>query len=149
MGVPQAGRSTPQDHVRGLQIAVDDASLVRRFERVGDLLRDRERLLNWHRAALQPLGERLPFDQFHHEKMAVARFLHPVERRDMLMIQRGEDLRFTFEPGDAIVIERQCFWQDLHRDFAAELRIARAVDFAHAASPEWRHNFIRSETSPV
>jgi hypothetical protein len=35
-----------QSDVRGLQIAMDDPLLVRRLERVGDLPRDRERLVD-------------------------------------------------------------------------------------------------------
>jgi hypothetical protein len=33
--------------VRRLEIAMDDALLVRRFERVGDLSCDRQRLVEW------------------------------------------------------------------------------------------------------
>ena len=46
---------------------MDDALLVRGFERVGDLPRDRERLVCRHRLAGNALGERLALDQLHHE----------------------------------------------------------------------------------
>ena len=41
--------------VRGLEIAVDDPLFVRRFERLGDLFRDRQRLVQRNRAARDPL----------------------------------------------------------------------------------------------
>ena len=39
--------------VGGLQIAMDDALLVRGLERLGDLLRDRQCLVDWNRALSQ------------------------------------------------------------------------------------------------
>ena len=45
------GAVRPDLDVRGLQIAMDDALLVRRFERLGDLLRDGQRLVERNRAA--------------------------------------------------------------------------------------------------
>jgi hypothetical protein len=41
--------------VRGLQIAVNDSLFVRRFERLRDLLRDRQRLVERDRALRDPL----------------------------------------------------------------------------------------------
>ena len=41
----------PHLDVGGLQVAVDDPLLVRGFERIGDLLRDRQRLVERHGAA--------------------------------------------------------------------------------------------------
>ena len=58
-------------HVRGLQIAMDDALLVRGFERVGDLPRDRQRLIA---VAAGPRamhgGEVCTLDQLHHQRRA-------------------------------------------------------------------------------
>ena len=56
--------------VRRLQIAVDDAFLVRRLERLGDLPRDRAAP---RRAAIGPrcecrAGQRLALDQLEHER---------------------------------------------------------------------------------
>ena len=45
--------------VRGLEVAMDDAALVRRVERVGDLPRDRERLGDRQRPARDRSGERV------------------------------------------------------------------------------------------
>ena len=53
--------------VRRFQIAVDDALLVGRFERLRDLARDRERLLNRQRTQGQTLGERRAFHELEHE----------------------------------------------------------------------------------
>ena len=59
---------SPHLDVRGLQIAMDDPLLVRRFERLGDLLRDRQRFVERHRALRDPIGERRTLDQLQHQR---------------------------------------------------------------------------------
>ena len=51
--------------VGGLQIAMDDALLVRRFERLGDLLRDGQRLIDGNRPLRDAVGQRRSLDQLH------------------------------------------------------------------------------------
>ena len=52
------------------------------------------------------------------------------------MVQRRQRLRFARESRQAIRIAREEIRQDLDRDVAIELRIARAVDLAHPAGAE-------------
>ena len=52
------------------------------------------------------------------------------------MIERGEHLRFALEPREPSGIARERLRQDLDRDLAIELGVARAVDLAHAAGAE-------------
>ena len=47
---------------------VDDALLVRRFERLGDLFRDRQRFIEWNWPLRDPIGERRPLDQLQDER---------------------------------------------------------------------------------
>ena len=62
------------------------------------------------------------------------------------MIERCEQLRFTFEAGEAIGIKRKRFGQELQRDIAPQLRIPCAIDLAHTADPERPDNLIVSDT---
>jgi hypothetical protein len=39
---------------------------MRIFERVSDLSGDRDSLINWNRSSFDAIGERRPFNQFHH-----------------------------------------------------------------------------------
>ena len=48
--------------VRGLEVAMDDALLVCRFERVRDLLRDWNRFIERNSAPRDAIGKRRPFD---------------------------------------------------------------------------------------
>ena len=82
-------------------------SLVRRFERFGDLPRDRQRLVERHRAARDPLGEVFALDQLHHERVDAVRVLQPVDGRDVRMIQGGEDFGFALEARQPVGIARQ------------------------------------------
>ena len=59
--------------IRGFQIAVNDPLLVRRFEGVGDLLGDGQRLVEGNRASRNALRQILALDEFHHEGVDVTR----------------------------------------------------------------------------
>jgi hypothetical protein len=132
-------------HVGRLQIAMDDPFLVRRLERLGDLQRDLQRLADRDRAALQPLGQGLTFDQLHDQKVTAVRFLHAVERGDVWVIERGERLGFPLEPRDAIGVRRERVRQDLHCDRAPQFRVACTVDFAHPAYAQRRDDFVEPD----
>ena len=61
------------------------------------------------------------------------------------MVQRGEHSRLALEARKPIRIARHCARQDLDRDVAPELRVARAVHLAHAARAEQRLQMIRAQ----
>ena len=57
----------PDLDIRGLQIPMDDALLVRSLECLGNLQCDGDDFVEGQRASRDPIGERLSFDQFQHE----------------------------------------------------------------------------------
>ena len=61
------------------------------------------------------------------------------------MVERGQHLRLALEACEAIGIERERVGDDLQRDVATELRIARAIDLAHPARAEGGDDLIRAE----
>src|SRR5437879_2513578 len=75
-------------------------------------------------------------DELEDKKSRAARFLEAVDGRDVRMIQRREELRFTLESGNSVRVGDEELRQDLDRDLAPELCVARAVDFAHAAGAD-------------
>ena len=88
----------------------------------------------------------LAFDEFHHEARAVpADLFESVDRGDVRMIQRRERLRFALETRQAIGIVGERVRQNLDRDLASQLRVARAIHLAHAAGTEYRDDLIRAE----
>ena len=86
-----------------LEVAVRDALLVRRFERVGDLtsvakdLLEREAEPACSAGSLQPLGKRLAVDELEHQSPNAVALFDPVDRRDVRMVERCDDARFTLE----------------------------------------------------
>jgi hypothetical protein len=51
----------------------------------------------------------------------------------MRMIERRQRPGLTLEPREALTVRGNRFRKDLQRQIAAEIRIARAIDLAHAA----------------
>src|SRR5262245_15103282 len=68
-----------------------------------------------------------------------------MNRRNVRMIERGEDTRFALEARQTIGMGRERGRQDLDGDVAPESRIARAVDLAHAAGADWLEDLIGTE----
>ena len=131
--------------VGGLQIAVDDALVVRVLERVGHLPRDGQRFVERNRPAADALRQRRAFDQFHHQRADWAGFFQAVDGRDVRMIERRQELGFALEAGHALGIAGEGLGQDLQRDVAIEASVAGAVDFAHAAGAEERDDLVGAD----
>jgi hypothetical protein len=56
---------------------MDNALAVRRFEGVGDLPRDAERLVDMERLAANQCVERRPFDELEHQRVDAVGVLDP------------------------------------------------------------------------
>ena len=128
-----------------LQVPVDDALLVRRRQRLGDLFRDRQRLVECDSAVCDPVRERRSLDQFHHERENAVRLLEAVNVRDVRMVQGGEDFGFTLKPGEAVRVRRHALRQHLDRHLAFQVRVGGSVDFAHPAGPECADDLVGAE----
>jgi hypothetical protein len=61
------------------------------------------------------------------------------------MRQRRNGLRFAFEARQTVRIRREQLRQHLDRDVAIELRIARAIDLAHAPCTNGGDDFVGAE----
>ena len=54
-------------------------------------------------------------------------------------------LRLALKPREPLRIGGERLGQDLDRDVAIQLRVARAIDLAHAAGAERRQDLVRAE----
>ena len=52
------------------------------------------------------------------------------------------------EARDPIRIAGERLWQDLDGDVALQLRVVRAIDFAHTAFAKWRFDRVWTEPCP-
>ena len=130
------GAVRPHFDVRGLEIAMNDALLVRRFERLGDLPGDLQPLVDRDWPSRNPLRQVLAFDEFHHQRTGTVGFFETVDVRNVGMIQCREGLRFAREPCQAFRIVRERVRQDFDCDVAIQPGVARAKHFAHPANPK-------------
>ena len=116
------------------------------FERLRDLRRDGERLVDGNRPPCDASIETLTVDEFEHEELRVVGFVQTVNGADVRMVQRGENLGFTAESREALRVVREGVGQDLEGDITTELRIACTIDLAHAAHAESGLNFVWAKT---
>ena len=72
----------------GFEIAMDDAAIVRCLQCVGDLAGDAERLIERHRPARDPIGERRTFDELEYQRADAVGLFESVDNRDVSMVQR-------------------------------------------------------------
>ena len=126
-----------------LQVAVNDALVMRGFERVGNLFRNRQRVGKRHRTARDERRQVVTRDQLHDERKRGARVLEPIDSGDVRMIERGQDLRFAPKSGEPLRIGREEGGKDFERDLAIEFGIPGAIDLAHTAGPDSRQDFVR------
>ncbi len=76
---------------------MDDALLVRGFERFGNLLGNRKCFIERNGTACDALREIVTLDEFHDERVNATGPLEPVDGGDVGMIQRREGLGFPLE----------------------------------------------------
>ena len=90
--------------IGGFEIAMDDALVVRGFERLRDLPRDSQRFVERNPALSDAIGQRQALDVFHDERRHTAGALEAVDTCDVGMIQQREHFGFALEPGKPIDI---------------------------------------------
>jgi hypothetical protein len=122
------------EDVVGLEVAVEDAVLVRLAEALGDLPRELQALELGDAALLEPLGQALAGQQLHdHVRAAVvglAVLVHADRRR---VAQLRGDLELAAEPDDELGVGQALAPDQLDRDLAIDLGVVGLVDDAHAA----------------
>ena len=125
-----------EEHVRRLEVAVDDAARVQRGQRGQHAEADRHRLGDAQRPAPQALGERLALEQLHGDEQLAAVLADLVDLADVRMVDAGRGAGLAPEalarglvaaPSDDIVLSATRALQPL---------VARRVDDAHPALAE-------------
>src|SRR5262245_17489694 len=124
---------------------MDDSVAVRLVERVRDLRRIAQRLVDRQAPAREAVAERLAFEQLHHQEADAVLLTDVVQRADVRVVQAGDGAGLTLEALAQIWIGREMLGQHFDRDEAIEPAIARSVDLAHAARAKWRHDLVWAE----
>ena len=135
-----------QEDVLRLQIAVDDALLVRGGEAAHDLEAVLNRLACGQGTGRHPRAQRVAVEQFRDRVRDAGVRSEVVNREDVGMRERRDRLGFAFEARKGRRILGELIRQNLDCDVAIERRVASLVDLAHAARANRRENLVRAET---
>jgi serine/threonine protein kinase len=116
---------------------MDEPALVRRVERVADLLDQPQGAIRVERGLP---GDQLPevvaLDVAHCQVELAVGLACRVDRDDVRMIERRGGLRLAEEPLAEALALRKLRHQELQRHFAPEPDVLRPVDRSHPAAPE-------------
>ena len=133
------------EQVPRFQIAVDDAPFVRGRQAQQHLPRHPGGLVHRERAALQPGAKRFSGEQLRDHVGDVAIDAHVVHREDVGMVERGDGLRLSPEPGQLLGGDLVGTRDHLDADVAVELGIAGPVDLAHSPRVEERQDGVAAQ----
>ena len=91
-----------EEQVLGLQVAMDDATLVRGGESPGDLHGEVDGLPLWHGAAPEPAAERLAFEQLRDDVGHAVLTADVVDDQEIGMVERAGGPGLRLESLDAL-----------------------------------------------
>lgn len=98
------GDKDRKERVR-LQVSVNDPLFVRGVESVSDFARNLQRFFDSQRPTGDAIGECGSLDQLHDQRADAVGFLVSVDRCDVGMVQRRQNLRFAAEASQSVRIE--------------------------------------------
>ena len=96
-------------------------------------------------SAGDPLRQSLSRYELENEVVCGPGLLEPVDRRDVRVVERGEDLRFSLESGESFFVSSELVGKDLDRYVAPELSISCPIDFAHPAFADGLDDLVVGE----
>ena len=122
-----------------------DAFLMRRRHRVGEWNGDLEELVQNETVVSDKLSQRLSANELHRKKVDAFRLFDSEHLNDIGVIERCDRLRFTLEPGPALLGGGQLRWEDLQRDLPIQLGVLSQINFSHAALTDLFQDLVVSE----
>ena len=126
------------DHdVRRLQVAVDEAEPVRRVNGIGDVVHDRDLLLQRQRR--RGARQRAPVDELHADVRAAGDLADLVHLADVRVLDARLRTRFVQKARHLLRILGR---EHLDGDVASEARVVGAIDAAGSAGAEERLDLI-------
>jgi hypothetical protein len=129
----------------GFEIAMHDPFFVRCFERLRDLSRDVQRLIEGHGTGRHSFGKGRSLDQFHDQGAHAIGLFKSVNRGNVGVLELGEDLGLALEARQPVGISGEFRRQDLEGDLSPELAVSGAVNLPHATGTERSQDLVGSQ----
>src|ERR1043166_5582286 len=120
---------------------MDNVPLVRVFQRLGDLPRDRQGFIERNGSLRDALGQRRTLHQLHHQ----CAVFQPVNPRDIWVIEQGEDLSLTVESRQTTGVQSQVLRQELDRYIPIQPGISRPIYLAHSSRTDGCEDLVSSQ----
>ena len=98
-------------------------------------------------AALESLGERLPFEVLHDEKIDAVFAPNIVKRADVRMVQRRNRTSFTFQALAELCVIREMAAENFESHDAIEADVLGFVNLPHPAGTDGADDLIGTEAS--
>ena len=130
------------ENIGRLDVAVNDALGMRRFEPFGDLDAQFEQQIERKRLAVDAVLERFAFEALHREERLAFVLADFVDGANVGVIEGRSGARFALESLQRLVVLRQFLGQEFQRDEAAELDVFRLVHHTHPAAAEFFNDLI-------
>jgi hypothetical protein len=92
------------------------------------------------------IQERRPLHELHDEGACVHRLLDAVDRRDVGMVERGQEAGLALEARHPLRVAAHVVGKDLEGHLAPEPGIPGAVHLSHPALPERARNLVWTDT---
>src|SRR5262245_5998101 len=124
---------------------MNDSFLVRRFERIRDLLSNLERLLDRNRSSLEAFLQSFAFDKFHDEEVPAVGLIQTMQRRNVCVIQGSKHPGFPLKPGHALRVTSKLFGKKLDGNRPSKLRIDSLIHLAHTARSKAPSDLVMCE----
>src|SRR5205085_7712322 len=96
-------------------------------------------------SAIEPLAERLPFEELADQERRPFTVADVVDRQQVRMIEHPGGARFLLESLQAFLVAERDRRQDFDRDVAAETSVRCAVDRAHTSLADPSGDPVRPE----
>ena len=124
---------------------MNDSLFVRGFERIRDLLRDRQGFVECNGSPRDALRQVVAFDQLHHEGGDVGCLLEAIDGPDVRTVESREHFGFALEARQTLRIGGHRRRQDLDRDGPLEIGVNCAINLTHATGAYRAAHFIDAD----
>ena len=131
---PRAALGVDEDVV-GLQVAMDDAALMREADTGEDLPDDLHRL-GRRQPALDQVLERCAIDVLHRDPVAALVLAAVVDRDDVRVLEAGRGLRLAAESLDELLVGAEALMKELEGDSASQHLVVGRPHVRHPAGAD-------------